>query len=103
SSAAPTPPTTLPLHEPLPIFADVPEVRPVVPDPAVPVSEPAPPPPVAPPDSAAVSPCAPAFAPELVAASGPRAQARTPARRERRSEEHTSELQSRSELVCRLL
>src|SRR5437879_242386 len=61
-----------PATDPPPDVADVPEVPPVVPEPAVPASEPATPPPVTPPDSAAVSPGAPAFAPELVAATGPR-------------------------------
>src|SRR5690606_40530525 len=46
---------------------------------------------------------APALAPSVAAAAPRRAESRTPTPAVRRSEEHTSELQSRENLVCRLL
>src|SRR5204863_9891455 len=42
-------------------------------------------------------------APPALAGRGPRAAAKAPARLPDRSEEHTSELQSRRDVVCRLL
>src|SRR3990170_3628596 len=55
------------------------------------------------PISAPATPGASAPGPSSATASRPRARAARPARRTRRSEEHTSELQSPDHLVCRLL